>query len=183
MMNKKLLASAILSVLSFGTMADTPSFDKIEVGFSSFDFDLGVGDIDGFELKGSKEINDNFYVAGDYSKLSENGYSYSLTTVGVGYKNDISTSSTFFAELDYAKIDADGGVDADGYELTSGIRSMLTNKVELMAAIEYADIDGNDTTSLVLGSAYNLTDNFALYADYKYESELSRYGVGVRFNF
>lgn len=177
----KLLASAVLSILSFGAMADTPSFDNVEIGYSNFDF--GDVDIDGFELKFSKEINDSFYAAGDYTKLSENGASLSLTTVGVGYKNDISANSTFFTELDYAQVDGEGGYNESGFELTSGIRSMITDKFELKAAVEYLDVDGDDTTSLVLGSAYNLSDNYAIYADYKYESDLTRYGVGVRFNF
>jgi hypothetical protein len=180
-MNKKLLASAVLSVLSFGAMADTPSFDNIEIGYANFDFD-GF-DVDGYEIKGSKQISDDFYIAGDYTDISENGNSISLTTVGFGYKNDFSASSSFFAELDYARFDADGGFDENGYEITFGVRSMFTEQLELKAAIEYLDINNDGTTSLVLGSAYNLTDSVALYADYKYESDLSRYGVGVRFNF
>jgi len=180
-MNKKLLASAVLSILSFGAMADTPSFDNVEIGYANFDFD-GF-DVDGYEIKGSKQISDDFYIAGDYTDLSENGASISLITIGFGYKNDFSSSSSFFAELDFARLDASGGLDENGYELTFGVRSMFTEQFEVKAAVEYLDIDNDDTTSLLLGGAYNFTDSVAVYADYKYESDLSRYGVGVRFNF
>lgn len=180
-MNNKLLASAVLSILSFGAMADTPSFDNVEIGYANFDFD-GF-DVTGFEIKGSKEISDDFYIAGDYADVSKSGNSLTLTTVGVGFKNDFSATSSFFAELDFARLDADGGVDENGYEVTFGVRSMLTEQLEVKAAVEYLDIDDEDTTSLVLGGAYNLTDSVAVYADYKHESDLSRYGVGVRFNF
>jgi len=179
---KKILAGAVLSVLSFGAMADTPSFNNIELGYIAHDFDGGF-EPDGFELKGSKELSDNFYIAGDYSDVSDQGFSISLTTFGVGYKHDFSQSSTFYAEIDYANVDADGGFDEDGYELTLGIRSMLNDQFELKAAVEYLEIDSEDTTYLVLGGAYNFTDSVAMYADYKYESDESRYGVGVRFNF
>ena len=81
-MNKKTFVSATLSILSFGAMADSPSFDKFEIG--AVDFDSGSEDIDGFELKFSAEINDNLYVAGDYTRLSESGNSFNLTTVDVG---------------------------------------------------------------------------------------------------
>jgi len=181
-MKKKLFAGAILSVLSFGALADTPSFNNIEIGYSNIDFD-GLPDFSGFEIKGSKELSENWYLAGDYTDVSEGGFSLSLTTFGFGYKNDFSDSSSYFAEIDYARLDADGGVDESGYEISFGVRSMLSNELELKAAIEYLDIDNEDTTYLVLGSAYNFTDNMALYADYKYESDVSEYGVGVRFSF
>jgi len=180
-MNKKLIVGAVLSVLSFGAMADNPSFDNIEIGYVNFDFGGGL-DPDGFELKGSKQISDNFYIAGDYADTSINGRDLSVTTFGVGYKNDFSDTSSFFVELDYANFDGEGG-DEDGFELTLGVRSMLTDKFEIKAGIEYLDIDNDDITSLFLGGAYDVTDSVAIYADYKYESDLSRYGVGVRFNF
>jgi len=181
-MKNKIFAGAILSVLSFGAMADSPSFNNLEVGYSNVDFD-GLPDFSGFEIKGSKELSDNWYIAGDYTDVSEDGFSLKLTTLGFGYKNDFSPSSSFFAELDYARIDADGGFDESGYEMTFGVRSMLSSQFEVKAAVEYLDIDNDDTTSLVLGGAYNFTDNMALYADYKYESDVSQYGVGLRFNF
>ena len=181
-MSKKLFASAILSVLSFGAMADGPSFNNVEVGYSNVDFD-GIVDLSGFELKSSWELSDNWYLAGDYSDVSEGGFDMNLMSFGVGYKNHFSTNSAFFAQLEYAEMEADGGVDEDGYEVTFGIRSMVSEQVELKAAIEYLEIDNEDTTSLVLGSAYNFSDNIAAYAEYKYESDVSRYGVGLRFSF
>ena len=181
-MNKKILASAILSVLSFGALADTPSFDNLEIGFANMDFDGGI-DLDGYEFKGSKMISDNLYIAGDYTDVSKNGFDASLTTFGIGYKNDFSNSSSFFTELDYASFESDGGLDEDGYELTFGVRSMMTDQFEVKVALEYLEIDSEDTTSFVIGGAYDLGNDIALYADYKYESDLSRYGVGLRYNF
>ena len=90
------------------------------------------------------------------------------------YKNHFSSSSVFFAQLDYAKLEADGGVDESGYEVSFGIRSMLSSEFEVKAAIEYLDIDNDDTTSLVFGGAYNFTETMAVYADYKYDSDVSR---------
>jgi len=183
-MNKTIIASAVLSLLSFGAMADNPSFDNVEIGYTEFDFEDGIDiDIDGFEIKGSKELSDNFYLAGDFTRLSENGIDIDLTTFGVGYKNDFSNTSTFFSEIDYARIDADGGLDEDGYEVTIGIRSMLSQELEVKVAAEYLDIDGGDTTSLIVGGAYNFTKKLAAYADYSYESDLSSYAVGLRYSF
>jgi len=180
-MNKKIIVGAVLSVLSFGAMADTPSFDNIEIGYTTVDFDFGF-EPDGFELKGSKQISDDFYIAGDYSDVSDLGIDVSITTFGVGYKNDFSDTSSFFVELDYANVEIES-FDEDGYELTLGVRSMINDQFELMGALEYLEIDGEDTTYLVLGGAYDFTDSVAAYANYKYESDESRYSIGVRFNF
>lgn len=183
-MKKTIIASAVLSLLSFGAMAENPSFDNVEVGYTNFDMD-GI-DMDGFELKGSKELSDNFYVKADYSLVTESGVDLSLTKIGVGFKNDFSNSSTFFSEVGYARADADsdfGGLDEDGFEISAGIRSMLSNELEVKVAVEYLDIDGEDMTSFVVGGAYNFTKNIAAYADYSYESDLSVYAVGLRYNF
>jgi predicted porin len=183
-MKKTIIASAVLSVISFGAMAENPSFDNVEIGYTEFDFD--GADIDGFELKGSKLISDDFYIKGDIASLSESSLDWRLTKVGVGYKNDFSSSSSFFSEVSYARVDVDsdfGDADEDGYEVALGIRSMLSDKLEAKAAVEYTDIDGDDITSLVVGGAYNFTSKMSVYADYSYDSDLSAYGVGIRFNF
>ena len=181
-MNKKLLASEVLSVLSFGVLADTPTYDYVEAGYSSVDFE-GLPALTGFEIKGSHSLSDNFYVAGDHTNVSKNGFDLRLTTIGLGYNMDVTSNSSFFTELDYASIDADGAGNENGYEITTGIRSMLTEKLELKAAVEYLEIDNDDTTSFVFGAAYKIDDSFAVYADYKLESDLNRIGLGVRFSF
>lgn len=178
-MKKILLASAVLSLLSFGALAENPSFDNLEAGYTEFDFD-GFK-VDGFEIKGSRSFSDNLYAAWDYSSVSDNGADLKLTTVGVGYKNDFSSDSTFFSELNYAKLDSTG-FDDNGYEFTVGVRTMMTDRLELKAAVEYLDID-DDMTSMIVGGAYSVSDSLAFYADYKYESDLSRYDVGLRYSF
>ena len=104
-------------------------------------------------------------------------------TAGVGFKNDFSDTSSFFAEIDFARFDTNGGGSDSGYEMTFGVRSNITEKLELKGAIEYLDINDDDTTYLVLGAAYNFTDRLAVYSDYKNESDSDRFSVGVRFRF
>ncbi|MEP1742194.1 MAG: porin [Kangiellaceae bacterium] len=181
-MKKTIIASAVLSVISFGAMAETPSFDYVEFGFTEYDSD-GLGKLDGFELTASKELNNNFYVAGDLARVNEGGFDLDTMTIGVGYKNQFSSNSTFFSEIDFAKIKNSNDFDENGFQVTAGIRSMLGKNLELKAAVEYLDINDVDETSYVVGGAYNLNSDLAVYADYTYESELSKYGVGIRYNF
>lgn len=181
-MNKKIIVGALLASMSCATFAQNPSFDYVDLGYSNWDPDNTSG-ISGFELKGSKTFTKNWYIAGDFNRISKNGNALSLTTLGVGYKNDFSDKSTFFAETDYAILNPDNIDSENGYEVTLGIRSMLTQKFELKGAVEYLDIDNDDTTSLVVGGVYNFNDTVSAYLDYKVESDLNRLGVGVRFNF
>lgn len=180
-MIKKLLTVAALAVTTFSAVAENPSFNYLDVGYANWDFD-NAGNVDGFEIKGSGEINENFYIAGDYTRISESGDDIDLATLGLGYKYNYTDSSTFFAELDYASLNPNFGGSESGYEVTVGVRSMITNEFELNGAVEYLDING-DSTSLVLGGAYNFTSNFGAYANYKFESDINRYAVGLRYNF
>lgn len=186
-MKKSILSAAIvtslsLSALSFNASADTPSFDYVEGGYTSYDFDV-VSDVDGFELGGSVSLTDSFYATADYADVSKNGVDLSLTTLGVGYKSDYSNTSSFFTEVNWANLDSNVGSDENGYELALGIRSMITKDLELKVAAEYLDIDNDDNTYLVLGAAYNLTDNLAVYSEYKTESDDSQFSFGARYNF
>lgn len=183
-MKKTIIASAVLSLLSFGAMAENPSFDNVEVGYTNFDLD-GL-DMDGFELKGSKELSDNFYVKGEYLMVSDSDIDVNHTKIGVGYMNHFSANSTFFSEIDYARTDIDTDFDDsddDGYGINLGVRSMLSKEFEVKAAVEYLDVGNDDTTSFVVGGVYNFTKNIAAYADYSYESDLSIYAAGLRYNF
>ena len=181
-MNKKILLGALLASISCTTLAQNPSFDYVDIGYTNWDPD-NSSSIDGFELKGSKSFTDNWYIAGDYNRSSQGGNAVSLLTAGVGYKINFSDKSTFFAEADFAYLDADFFGSENGYELTTGIRSMLTNKFELKGALEYLDINNDSTTSLVVGGVYKFTDTVATYLDYKTASDVNRLAVGVRFNF
>jgi len=72
----------------------------------------------------------------------------------------------------------------NGYQASSGIRSMVSPNVELKGAVEYLDFgSGDNTTSYVVGSAFNVNKKFAVYTDAKFDKDATRYGVGLRYNF
>jgi len=183
-MNKKTLVLALLSSLSLTVSAENPSFDYLDIGYSNWNLDGSSDKTDGFEFKGSLTINEFLYVAGDYTNISSFGLSVGFTTVGLGYKYNFTDTTTFFAELDYLNINPESGDSESGFEITSGVRSMVLPKLELKGAIEYLNTGRNDdNTSLVVGGVYSFTDTFASYVDYKRDSDLQRWSIGLRFNF
>lgn len=178
-MKKLLLSVVIASVLSTNAMAENPSFNYFDFGYSRWQIGNSIVKPDGFELKASKAINDQFYIAGDYTRISEDAH-VGLATLGLGYKYNFSESATLFTEVDYANLNPEYGNSENGYELTAGIRGMLTSNFELKGAVEYLNIDDNDTTSFVAGAVYSFNENIAAYLDYKTESDLDRLSLGFR---
>ena len=179
-MNKTLIASALISTFSFGALAETPSFNNLEIGYTEYDFGSGI-ELDGFEISVTRELTESIYISADTAQIEDGPFDLGLTTIGIGFKTEITNSTVFFAELSYA--DLDGDVSESGYEISTGIRSMVTDQLELKAGVEYLDIDNDDTTSFVIGAAFNFTDSLAAYTDYSYDSDLENYGIGLRFTF
>ena len=179
-----LLVASVLGATSFSTqvLADEPSFDFVQVSKTTIDFD-GAGEPDGFELKLNKSLTDNIYLNVDYGDVEEGNADLQLTNIGLGYKSEISDDSSFFAQLDYSKMEATGGFDESGYRASVGVRTMWTKNLEVKAAYEYLDIDDDSNSLLVVGGAYNLTDNLAFTLEYKNESDYDQTSFGVRYAF
>jgi len=182
-MKKSVLITALLSTLSMGAMAETPSFNYFEIGQTEVDFDNVPVDLDGLEFDFNMELSDSYYLSADYAKVDRSGIDLKMKNIGIGFKSDISDSSTFFTQIDWANISSNAGVDEDGYRLGLGVRSNWTKDLEVSAAYEYLDIDNDSSSFYILGAAYKLTDSFAGYADYKTESDLDQISFGVRFEF
>ena len=188
-MNKNILTGVILCVLPSATLADNPSFDYIELGYTNWNVD-GLENVGGIDVRTNYRISDSFYAAGDHAAFLEKAFDTDITSLGFGYILDFSSNSSFFAEASYALFHVDGGFDHEGYKLTSGVRSMFTDNLELKAAIERFDLFDDNTdgdslklTSLVLGAAYKIPDSMTVYFEYKIDHNVNRLGIGARFHF
>jgi outer membrane protein with beta-barrel domain len=186
-MNKLALSSLILSLLSFDASAETPSFNYIEIGYTD---SLSSDDFDGYEFKASFELNDSFYLSADYqSESASTLIDLEEIFLGIGYKNQLSDSSVWFTQIDYARIESDiilqgimGSFTNEGYQLSVGVKSNVTKNWELSASAKYNDILESDTF-VELGTVYNFSDNAGLYFDVETDLEDTEYGIGFRFSF
>lgn len=186
-MRKIALSGAILSVLSFGALADTPTFNFVEVGYTdSFDSD----GLDGVEVNGSFELNDSFFLNVNYMAAEEDnlididGY-----VLGLGYKNDLSDNSVWFAQADYLTIDSEITLPSfstsnseNGYQLSLGVVSQVSENWELSAAAKYIDVFESDTYA-EFGAVYSFTDTLGVYFDVETDFDDSNYAVGLRMSF
>ena len=192
MFKKLLLGTALVFALSPAFAGDL-SYNFIEIGYQKADLDDDLAgfsiDGDGYGIAGAFEVGENWFIAVGYSALDfDFGVDLDQLSVGGGYHFGMSESTDFFATLSYltAEISASGfgSLDEDGYGVAIGVRSLLTDKVELSGSIGYSDLgDGADGTAFNVGALYSLTENFAVGFDIGIDEDVTLYGIGGRFYF
>jgi len=195
-MYNKALAVTLL-MLATPAMAGELSYSYVEGGYQRIDIDddlVGGIDGDGFGLGFSFEVGENFFVAGQYGQADlDAGIGFGLsadydeTSLGVGYHTGISDKADFYGILSWVRaevsVDGFGSVDADGYSMTVGMRSYVSDKFELEGHIGYVDLGDDDGTSIGGSAFYDFTDNFAVGALLDFDDDVTTYGVAGRFYF
>lgn len=184
--------AALALFLAVPSLAESPSYNFIQVGYQSVEIDLGGGfdvDGDGFGLGGSFEIGEQMFGFASYGK-TEFDFDIDLTQlqVGLGFRTGISDNTDFFATASFveAEVDAPGfeSEDDSGYGVGIGIRSNVTDLVELYAEIAYADLgDDADSTAFGAGIWFNLGDSFALGLGASTDDDVTSYGASARLYF
>ncbi len=188
-MNKILLSSLVLLSGSLLASEKPISFNQVQLGYVMTDHDGPNGDPDelgGFLLAGSYEINDKFYVAGEYNSSSDVDVDIIYQKAGVGYFNAINESMVFYGQLNLVAVEigsrVSGGIDDGGVGLDLGIKSSMVENMVLKAGIEYYSVE-DAKTFVVLGADYKFNSNFSAFADYKTESDDSHFVLGVSYSF
>lgn len=167
-------------------MADTPSFDLVEFGYSSANFEGLSQNLTGQELAGSVTVGEHFFVTGSFFRVDakDSEDKLEIRTYGLGYKYDFSNETALYSELTGIFIDPDGHDNHEkGYELKSGIRHNINDRIELNIAAKINNTDSYDVVTLVTGAAYNFTRHIAIYSDFNVEKDYTRVSFGARYTF
>lgn len=191
-MKKAILASALLLAFSQASANEGPKWDSLTVAYQDVDL-VGI-DVSGFSFSGSKLVNDNVFVFGNLSMNSDTigGIDFDLdtTTLGVGYRYGYSEQTDFFGTLSYEKLETEvsgrgisGGADGNGYGLTVGVRSMVTEKLELMGSVGYLDIEDDSEAEFTLGASYHFTKSFAIGLSYNKVDEIKTTALSASWYF
>jgi len=171
-MKKAILALAATAVT--GTAVAGPSWTYVDLGYlrsSSIS-----NDIDGYEVAGSIGFADMWHAQASYGTQEVDGGGVEIDkyySVNVGVHPAITDNTDFVADVGYTKWDIENGNSPKVYTLGLGVRSMLTEKMELSALLttQSGDLDAganDDLTNIVpeLGGQYFFTDNVSVNVAY-----------------
>ncbi len=193
-MKLKTLILASSLVTSLTTLAnDEIDYTWLEINYTNLQSDI-FGSNYFITLDGSYAINDDFYLSADFSQANqnsgssfENSYRFSL-----GFNKAIADKTDFYAELGYRWYDSNsnGGILA-----TIGTRTILSDKFELITALDYQDynvsgfgdyIDGlnaaDEGFSLGVSALYKFNKNSSLHFGLKEKASNVSPTIGYRYS-
>lgn len=179
-----------LLALTAPALAEGPSYNYFEGAYQRVDIDDNFIDVDGdgFSIGGSIELAENWHFFGGYGSTDfDFGIDLDELSIGGGFHTDLTPTLDFVANLAYVRLDASANgfsLDDDGIGAEIGLRSMLSDSLELAGFIQYIDLgDSGDETSLRGEAWYSFTENFAVGLNVGAGDDVLRYGIGARFYF
>lgn len=113
--------------------------------------------------------------------LDESGTDLDLLTLGAGYRLPLNSFTDAYFGLNYERAEVENNEDS-GYSLNAGVRSMVTEQVELQGELGYYDIDDGDVTVKV-GANYYFSPRWAVGASYEKIDDLDITQLNARYTF
>ena len=187
----RLITGVFVLALTVPALAEQPSYNFVAGSWQTLELDGGGVDVDGdgFSINGSFDVLNNWHIAGEYSS---NGFDFGVDlnrlALGGGYHSGISETTSFYADVSWVNWEVDtgstfGSIDDDGYGVEIGLRSNITDRLELAGGIGYIDFgDGGDDT-LLNGGAWYRFDTFSLGLNVEIGDDITGFGIGGRFYF
>lgn len=176
---KTLLTVAAISGMSSAALAASPDWRFVEGGYTNAE--LGNADFDGLNVSGVYLLENNIYVTGEYRMLDESGVDLDMTTLGVGYRMPLNASTDAYFGANFERIDVEN-YDDNGYSVNAGVRSMISEQVELLGELGYYDVDDGDVTVKV-GANYYFNPRWAVGASYEKIDDLDITQLTARYTF
>lgn len=194
-MNLKMIIGTCLSIISVGALAGSSVSNYVEVGYTSQDNDILLGDYTGFEMAGSYQLNDDFYLVGEYITTKEDrDLEIMRKGAGVGIVLSADESSAWYTEFSFVNVQFDrdyaASFDQTGFQLGFGYQLEFAENwtvnadVTRLHAREVDPTFGDySPTFVTLGGNYAFSDAFSVYGDFEYESDGDRVAFGLRYSF
>lgn len=189
-MFRKILGVSLV-LLATPALAGDLSYDFLGLGYQRVELDAPGSNVDGdgFGINGSFEVADTWFVAAGYSTIDfDFGVDVDQLALGFGHFMPLSPRTDVVATLSYLRADVSasgfGSGNDDGFGVSVGVRSMLSDQLELDGSITYSDFsDGGDTTSFGAGVLYSFTNTIAVGLDISLDDDVTAYGLGARYYF
>lgn len=189
-MKYSLIALALAAALPLSAHASDLKYNFVEADYARTNA-FGTT-LDGYKVKGSAAFGDDFYGIGSYGRVSKSGGDFTEGTVGLGYRHAISDKASWDSDLSYVsdKVSASGGgsFNDNGYRIATGVRGMLSDKLEGNLNVNYTDVNnfGNGVGGGI-GAVFHINDMWGITGGYDYSkretTNLNTWTVGVRASF
>lgn len=190
-MQRRILSAlaALAAALPLASHADVMSYSYAELGYVDAQLDAENADVDGngFALRGSLPVNQNFFVFASYQDLDfDFDVDASLLEVGGGGHWPLGDKLDIIGKLGIVKAEVDVGRfndDDDGFLLGARVRGVVAPKFELEGGFDYRDIDVGDETTIVLEGRYFFIDQLAGGLSVSIGDDSTFLGLNVRWTF
>ena len=184
---------ATISMLPAVTTAANLSYQNVDFAiFLSSEIDAGNADVDGdgFQLRGTLPIANNFFAFAEFQVLNYD-FDVDVTRFAVGGGGHWPLSSTvdIIARLGVSNIQVDvpGGDDDDtGLFVGGRIRALITPQFELEGGVEFYQVEAgaiDDETALVGEARYHFNSQWSAGVLVSIGSDTSNFGIHGRFSF
>jgi Ax21 family sulfation-dependent quorum factor len=191
-MKRSLFAWALAAALPLSAQAGELNYNYVQLDYNRVSIDDFDVDPDGFGVKGSVALGEQFYLFGSYMKLNDSieglDVDFDQSQVGFGFRHGISDKADLIAELSYVdagvELEDDFDASTDGYRASFGVRGLMADNFEGYAKANWtdgSDVDG--TFSGTLGALYKLNATWGIHAEAEFGEDATVWGLGVRASF
>lgn len=182
-----MIAAAVAAALPL-TADASPSHSYVEGSYRNFD-----GDFDGFGVQGSVAVLPQLHVFGDFSRVTDSPFRADQGIAALGYHWGMTPNTDLVLRGGWTQVrDRSSWADVvdgdlatlrdDGFVAQAGVRSMLTDAIELNGFVKHQEVFGGDTT-VELGGVFGFTPALGVSGGVEFGDDDTRYLVGLRFSF
>lgn len=179
-----LALSAAAAVPFTASAADGINYNYVQGGYAATN--TSGPDAHGWSLGGSVAVHPKVHLFANYARqdIKHTAIDYDQWRVGGGYNTQVGSNTDFVANAAYERVNAGGGVNADGYSVEGGVRSALARNLEGYAMVGY--LDGNHLSGEPygrLGATVKFNPNWGVNADVRViKGGTTEWFVGPRFS-
>ena len=202
-MKKTLIAIALIGT-STSALADSPNWNKLQASYIDTDIETPIDEdisMDGYAVSGSLSLNESIFILANFDSVGDESefgdVDLDSLNAGIGFNHGITESTDIFATVTYEKLELVGSVDdigsesfdESGYGAGLGVRSMLTDFLELSVKADYLDIYDENAIRYDASAFFHLTENLSLGVGYKLydldeiDQDIDTVAATVRYSF
>lgn len=171
----------LLTALSASTFAASPDWTFVEAGYASMDIDGADEKANGFTIGGFfSSPEQSIYGRADYTRTNMDLWGLDVRTnmlsFGGGYKTSITDTTDVYVGASFERMTItaslygnSGETEGSGFGAHAGVRSMVTDQVELYAEAAYVKIKDMDIADMTYqaGARYSFTEQFGVGASFE----------------